>query len=246
MKLSCFALAPDLPPLVPADPLRDWMDAFTDRHAYRCLPLSIANTHGWEVLSPRHFRATWNGGMAADDIVIEALDDKPYLEHFVSSHFTRGIITMHTGYLFRTEPGWNLMATGPFNRPKDGIAPLTGVIETDWLPYPFTMNWQFTRPGSITFAAGEPYCLIYVVPQDAQANVEPEIRSLESDPELAGQYAAWREQREAFMVGFRKGDEATLKQAWQRFYFRGRRPDSDTPIATHTSKLRLKAPVDRR
>jgi hypothetical protein len=41
------------------------------------------------------------------------------------------------------------------NSPKDGIAPLTGVIETDWLPYPFTMNWQMTRPGSVRFDKDE-------------------------------------------------------------------------------------------
>ena len=43
--------------------------------------------------------------------------------------------------------GWNTFVTGPMNGIKDGIAPLSGVIETDWSPYSFTMNWRFTRPG---------------------------------------------------------------------------------------------------
>jgi len=29
-----------------------------------------------------------------------------------------------------------------------------GVIETDWLPDPFTMNWQMTRPGTVRFREG--------------------------------------------------------------------------------------------
>ena len=35
----------------PAPHRRDWMDESPDRYAYRCLPLAIANTHGWELLN---------------------------------------------------------------------------------------------------------------------------------------------------------------------------------------------------
>jgi len=43
---------------------------------------------------------------------------------------------------------------GPPNWPKDGVYPLSGLVETDWLPFPFTMNWQMTRAGSVSFSAG--------------------------------------------------------------------------------------------
>src|ERR1700730_4059402 len=51
MRLKCYALYPNPPRLVPARPERAWMEAFPARHAYRCLPLTIANSHGWEILS---------------------------------------------------------------------------------------------------------------------------------------------------------------------------------------------------
>jgi hypothetical protein len=73
--------------------------------------------------------------------------------------FSRGIVTFHTGYIFRTDASTQLLATGPFNEPEDGLFPLTGIIETNWLPYPFTMNWQLTRPGSFRFAKGERYTM---------------------------------------------------------------------------------------
>ena len=41
--------------------------------------------------------------------------------------------------------------------------PLEGIIETDWLPMTFTMNWMFTSPGTVTFKAGEPFCFIMQV-----------------------------------------------------------------------------------
>ena len=61
------------------------------------------------------------------------------------SAFGEGVLTFHINGLFRTPPGWNLWVGGSPNSPKDGIYPLTGVIETDWSPYTFTMNWRFTR-----------------------------------------------------------------------------------------------------
>ena len=237
---------PEPPALVPAPPLRDWMDAFPDRHAYRCLPLSIANTHGWEILSPCSFEIRWNGGPAAEDIVFRALDDFSWLEHFVVSNFTHGVVTFHTGYMFRTDPGWNLLATGPFNKPKDGIVPMTGVIETDWLPYPFTMNWNLTRAGSVRWEKGEPFCMVFPVPQGALEQIRPEIHDLEDDPQLKAEYEAWRDRRAEFMVKFKAGDEQTLKQAWQRYYFLGKMAGSGEQVPTHSNKIRLDAPIDLR
>ena len=34
----------------PAPVERLWMDRTNERSAYRCLPLNIANAHGWEIL----------------------------------------------------------------------------------------------------------------------------------------------------------------------------------------------------
>ena len=38
---------------------------------------------------------------------------------------------------------------------------------------------------------------------------------------------------------------ATLKEAWQRFYFLGKMPDGSSP-EQHLHKLRLDAPIDKR
>lgn len=246
MKLHCYALTPEPPVLVPANPSRAWMDAFPDRHAYRCLPLSIANAHGWEIQSPCSFEIRWNGGPEAKDITFHPLDDFPWLNHFVMSNFTHGIVTFHTGYMFRTEPGWNTLVSGPFNLPKDGIVPLTGVTETDWLPYPFTMNWHLTRPGAVRWEKGEPFCMVFPVPQGALEQITPEIYDIDDNPDLKAQYDAWRNKREEFMVKFRAGDQETLKQAWQRYYFLGKMASTGEAVATHTHKIRLDQPIDKR
>jgi hypothetical protein len=161
------------------------------------------------------------------------------------SLFAHGIVTFYLSYLFRTEPGWSLLATGPFNRPKDGIAPLTGIIETDWLPYPFTMNWQMTRPGKVRFDKDEPFCFVFPVQVRAAVETQPEIRNLADDPALEAQANAWQQHRDEFLA--RARDPAALKQAWQLFYFRGKLPDGTAGGAdAHMSKLRLAEPIDKR
>ncbi|MBI5515715.1 MAG: hypothetical protein HY909_18175 [Deltaproteobacteria bacterium] len=246
MKLELFAVTENPPEILPAEPTREWMDVFPHRHPYRCLPLAIANTYGWELLCPGSFEATWNGGPDATDITFRGEGQFKQLTHFVQSFFARGIVTFHTGYLFRTEPGWHTVASGPMNLPKDGIQALTGVIETDWLPFPFTMNWHFTRPGTVRFEAGEPFCHVYLVKANVLQEVSPVIRSIHEDQDLKAEYEQWRSNREQFIQKLRGRDEETVKQGWQKNYFRGVLVDGTPTEAPHVSKLRLQMPRDAR
>ena len=188
-RLEAFRVSEEAPELVPCTQERAWMDAFPDRHAYRCLPLSIANTHGWELLTPAAFEVEWNGGPHVADLTVRALAPFPAglpLEHFAISNFARGIVTFHTGYLFRTPPGWNLLTTGAFNEPRPGIAPLTGIIESDWLPYPFTMNWQMLAPGTVRFEKDEVFCTVMPIPKNYLEQWEVAIHDLDRRSGAAG------------------------------------------------------------
>jgi predicted 2-oxoglutarate/Fe(II)-dependent dioxygenase YbiX len=231
----------------PAD--RAWMDAFQDRHAYRCLPLAISNTFGWEVLSPCDLVVEWNGGMAIADLTVACGDDYPLFEHFAASNFSRGIVTMHAGYIFRTEPGWSLLATGPLNLPFDGLSPLTGVIETDWLPYPFTMNWQVTRPGRYELPKGTPFCHLFPVRQDALEEVRFEIADISAEEGLKERQEAFAARRGELMASQKASRETPANgaktAAWGREYFRGQLADGYA-APRHTHKMRLADPVDLR
>ena len=121
---------------------REWMDLTDQKFAYRCLPMIMANELGWDVLSEIAFRATWNGNNSPNSISIDFLDqDNPHNTQ-VLSHFGYGILTFHLGFLFKTNTDINMYVKGVPNQTKDAIQPLEGLIETDWLPFTFTMNWQ--------------------------------------------------------------------------------------------------------
>jgi len=137
IRLTAFATGGPMPVLRPAPVDRAWMDATNERYAYRCLPLNIANAHGWEILCPSGFACGWTGENNVEAILVGP--DKDTIAPAIS-HFGYGVLTFHVPFLFRTEPGYDLMVMGPINRPKDGIAPLTGIVETDWAPFTFTMK----------------------------------------------------------------------------------------------------------
>jgi hypothetical protein len=243
MELECFTTQSETPPLVPGRPNRAWMDAFLSRFPYRCLPLVMANTTGWEILSPYDFTIEWNGGPSVSDVVIYPDDMMQKIQHFVVSHFSRGIVTFHTGFLFRTPPGWALWATGAPNHIKDGIAPLSGLTETDWLPFPFTMNWVMTRPGIVRFEKDEPFCFITPVENKKIDAFQPVIKSLDDDAELKERYEAWRDSRDGFNKKLAEHDKDAVKAGWQKYYFKGEMPDNlgEAP-PDHMNRRRLKTP----
>ena len=237
MKLTGYVLEGQTVSIRPAPLERAWMDATPQRFAYRCLPLNIANCHGWEVLCRRRFVAVWDGGAGTDAIQVHGGGDG-----MAVSHFGSGVLTFHIPVLFRTEPGYDIFVTGPLNRPKDGIAALTGVIEADWAPYTFTMNWLFTRPGQpVVFEAGEPVCHFFPVARGALEAVRPSFEAIQGDGDLNSAFQRWSTERNAFNKGLKQRDPDTVRAGWQKTYFRGHMPDGRSGAGDHRSKLRLRS-----
>jgi hypothetical protein len=218
------------------------MNETIQRNANRCLPLLVANEAGWLLLNERPFTATWSGGETIYDLEIEYEGAKPELP--AVSNFGHGILTFPIPYLFRTPPGWDLLVRGPTNLPRDGVAPLDGLVETDWALATFTMNWKFTRPGPVTFEEGAPFSMVVPQPRHGLAEFEPEIRSAEEDRDVARGWSAFVQSRhdigvKKFLAEFTPAHEDS-RSAWEGDYFRGRTTEG-APAPEHVPRRRLKA-----
>lgn len=224
--------------LVPAARERAWMDATGERFAYRCLPLNIANQSGWWILNSHALTVTWDGGGGVDALRLDWCSGEP--PYPASSHFGDGILTWHLPFLFRTPPGWNLLARGPANLPKSGTSALEGVVETDWAVATFTMNWKLTAIDQpVTFEPGEPICQL--VPQ-RRAELEafvPEIREMGANPELEAAFSQWSASRSQFLGELQEPGSEAVRRKWQKDYFHGATPDG-TRAPTHQTRLRLR------
>lgn len=238
MKLVCNQLTPFPLEIVPARQERAWMENSPQRFAYRCLPLTVANTAGWELLCPMGFEAEWDGG--SDKTSLRIFPDDPAHHPFATSHFGCGIITIHPGWLFETDPGVNLLVQGSPNYVRDGVQALTGLVESDWLSFSFTMNWIMTRPGRVRFEKGDPLCFITLMRPAELTTVQPIARKIEQNPPLHKAYIEWRDSRAQFMQGLSKQDPDVVKAGWQKNYHLGRAPSGALAPDTHVSKRKMK------
>lgn len=224
--------------IVPAKLERDWMDNANQRFPYRCLPLNMANQHGWFITCPCDFDLYWYGGPALEDLELRS-PHAPGPLPGISSHFGYGVLTFSIPYLFRTPPGVNLWVKGPANMPKDGIAPLEGIVETDWATSTFTMNWKTTRPFEwIRFQRGEPICMVVPVQRGLLESLNPNMRLIIDDPVLNAQYLAWNTSRLSFLEGLSKRDPSVVQRGWQKDYFQGK--SGEGTFGGHQTRVDLK------
>lgn len=222
----------------PAPHERPWMDLTDQRFAYRCLPLVIANQLGWIVRSPVRFSARWNGGRNRKDIRLWFPPKRR--DPRIMSHFGEGVLTFSLPFLFRTPRGVNMWVKGPTNWLKDGIQPLEGIVETDWLESTFTMNWRFTRPDvTVRFDEGEPFCQLMPVPRGFVESFEPTQRRLDDDPALRGAYERWKDARLRFNTDLADVSSAAAQQGWQRDYMLGR-DSGGNAFVEHQTRLQVR------
>lgn len=235
--LICYRVSAEALEMIPGRAPRTWMDETNERFAYRCIPLSIANASGWELILPFSFSAVWNGGPRTEDITI--FQDEP--SHLVMSHFGHGVLTFHTGWLFKTSPGWALWCRGAPNHLYDGIVPLEGLVETDWLPFPFTMNWRFVQPGAVRFEKGEAVCFVTPTPHAILDDVAPKIRPIDEDPALKAAYENWGVSRADFNARLAQREPTAVAEKWQRTYVQGTGKNGESS-PFHRTKRKLQTP----
>ncbi len=247
MDLVCY-LTDDSPvDIRPARNRREWMNQTPGSYAYRCLPLSIANAHGWEVRCPVACEAEWNGGSSKDDIHLTFEDEENAGNKKsttpVETHFGSGILTFNVGVVIGTPPGYDLWVTGPVNQFKDGIQAMSALIESYWMPFTFTMNWKFTRPHlKVRFEKDEPFCCFFPIEHGVLERFDPTFERIGEDSDLERQYKfAFYKRALPLALKQLKGKEVNLegKDRFEGWYIRGEMPDG-TEIADHMKRLQPK------
>jgi len=235
-KIECLRMSDEGWVVVPASSKRSWMDE-TNGHAYRCLPLVIANQMGWVILSPSGFSAIWNGGPGDHDIKVIAEDEK-YERQFMS-HFGHGIVTFTIPYIFKTNNDLSLLVRGATNFWIDGAHALDGLVETHWSNYSFTMNWKITQPNKLVhFKKGDPVCMIIPYPTRLLQNIQVSSRSILEEKAINEFHTRWGAYRRAFNSDPHRGNN------WQKDYFVGRlspfeEKKSENMAPYHVTKLNL-------
>jgi hypothetical protein len=102
MELTAYTISDADIKIQSAERRREWMDETPKRFAYRCLPLSMANMHGWELTVPESFEVVWDGSPEPDGVHVIPDSEEEKKEKFsmgatdVYGWFGSGIVTFYT------------------------------------------------------------------------------------------------------------------------------------------------------
>jgi hypothetical protein len=240
MKVKIYKID-DMPLTIkPGEKQRQWMDETPGKYAYRCLPLSMANCTGWDLYPNDDFVVSWDGSIDQRNLQINYSETD---SHFITSSFGSGIFTVHTGFLFRTEPEWDMLVTGSPNHPCSWASPLSGVVETFWNDFTFTMNWKIHKAGSYTWPKETPICRVLPIPHNY--DIVTEVVDLVDEPKQFERYDTWARERmqiiDEIAYVYETGKDGKRVKAgqpkteWEKDYYAGRRKNGER-IMNHNIK----------
>jgi hypothetical protein len=142
-----------------------WQDNDKTRnHAQHCLPLSMANSLGYHILSPVTFKWNWCGDVQKDAI-IEVIEALPSCS--VDAHAAYGSFTIQPGFIPQTEkPGDFIMIKNIANERGQPFTCMEALIESWWTPANFGLVFLLNQPGRGIITIGQPIAQMCVYRQE--------------------------------------------------------------------------------
>lgn len=147
---------------------RDWFP----EHAYRCLPLTIANQYGLMLKSAYDFTVFWDGkDQSQVQINVDFSSNPSHKDNFpiqeFLGNFQYGIMSVLNFCSLRVSPYTNLMiiqTPNMINNPD--LFVMTGVVEADNLRAPFTFNFRVLTPNKeIKVKRGDSLATVLPIPR---------------------------------------------------------------------------------
>lgn len=185
---------------------RDWMDDTLDAHAYKCFPVSMANTIGWSISFLDDIEFIWDGISDTTPDHVTVLSGPVGVPTTVRGNAT---ISFYSGFYFDTPENVSMLQIVPPNFFVDGATPFTTVISTSVLKEAIPIAWRITRPNTvIKIPAGMPVATFIPISLKEYQDVELEIK------DKVFENMDWEEKEKRQKVW----DEITKKGGFTNFY----------------------------
>lgn len=157
---------------------RDWMDATSENHAYRCFPVTQANVIGWSLSCKEEVSFEWNG-------INDQSPDTVTIHGPVGAYSGRGqsSISLHTGLFFRTDQDVSILTINPVNFFSDEFETMSSLMTTSFYdnPLPLALKAK-TANKLVTIKPGTPLATIIPISLSNLNNSVIEINKYE-DPQ---------------------------------------------------------------
>jgi hypothetical protein len=113
---------------------RDWMDATSEKHAYRCFPVTQSNVIGWSLSCSTDIEFIWDGANDQTPNHVQIFSPK-------GAYSGRGqsSISLDTGLVFKTDKTVSLFTINPVNYFSDEFETMSSLISTSFYDNPLPL-----------------------------------------------------------------------------------------------------------
>ena len=135
---------------------RNWMDETSERHAYRCFPVTQANVVGWSLSCTKDIVFTWDG-------INDQTPDHLIITSPTGAYAGRGqsSVSFSTGLIFRTTNDVSLLTINPVNYFNDDFETMSNLISTSFYNSPLPLAIKAKKANTETrIIAGTPIATI--------------------------------------------------------------------------------------
>jgi antitoxin (DNA-binding transcriptional repressor) of toxin-antitoxin stability system len=164
---------------------RDWMDATSENHAYRCFPVTQANVVGWSISCKEDISFFWDGINDQTDNHVEIFSP-------MNAYTGRGqsSISLKTGLIFRTDEDVSIITINPVNYFNEDFETMSNLISTSFFDNPLPLVIKAKKANrKVVIKAGTPIATIIPISLKSLQNTSINIFNY-SDPEQKREKAA--------------------------------------------------------
>ena len=164
---------------------RDWMDETVDRHAYRCFPVSFANTIGWSISFLDDIEFIWDGISDSSPDHVKIIKSGANICDTKRGNAT---VSFNSGLIFKTDSDMSILSIVPPNYFIDGATPFTSIISTSFYKRVYPIAWRITKPNAkILIPAGTPVATLIPLSIGKLSKIELNIYDKEKNLDTTGE-----------------------------------------------------------
>lgn len=155
---------------------RQWMEDTPGKHAYQCMPVSLANTIGWQISFPEDIIFRWDGISDSSDSHVKIIKGHRYC----STARGNATISFNTYLNIKTdEDVTTLIIPVPNNFNSDAQC-FTALISTSFYKPMLPIAWKIITPNKdVVIPAGEPVATIIPISLGSLQDFEVKIKNKE-------------------------------------------------------------------
>jgi hypothetical protein len=201
---------------------RNWMEDTGEKHAYKCFPISLANTIGYELSLPVDVSFVWDG------ISNESVEHVKILsgEEFVYNSRANATVSFKTGIVIRSNKNISFLHMPVPNMFNDSYQTFTSIISTSFFDQEFPSAIKILKPDRvITIKAGEPFATLVPISLTDMSNIELNLNNFDMDEKW------YKDNEERGKVAY----ELNKKGEWTNWY-RNATDHNDVQIGEHEVK----------